>query len=216
MLGLGYGLGSHTLEKPRTPATGMRGLMGIQTPLETASTCQMLPAVTSSHLHHTRKWAQMLVFECFHLSLPPPFLPTFTWSPSPPQTLEIDHRARLGKWVCSTHCLNKVCVPSNIVNIYMLISFPTAHRQISTPATDVFSGSRVANHPQKRDPLVFDGGWLFFNTTTPPPSKTSIHAHFEWWLVVFRHHHSITIENEHTCSFSIVIVCLSTPLSHHP
>jgi len=63
--------------------------------------------------------------------------------------------------------------------------------------------------------LVFDGGYLFSGINTQPPSKTSIRARFRWRLLVFRHQHPTTIENEHLSSLLVVVTCFPASAPHH-
>jgi hypothetical protein len=108
--------------------------------------------------------------------------------------------------------------PSNIVNISVLIQFYYPQpKSLPLPPTFSLVAGWPSHHPRKRaHMLVFDGGGTAFNTTTPSLSKTSRYARFRRWLVVFHHHNSITFENEHTRSFSRVVICISIPLSHNP
>jgi hypothetical protein len=148
--------------------------------------------VAGRPLHHLRKRAHMLVFDGGCL-----FSNTTT---TPLSKTSI--RARLRGWlfVFQHH------YPTTLENEH-ICSFSTVGVCFLTP---------LPHHCRKRAyVLVFMGGCLFFNTTTPPPSKTSPYARFRWWLVVFQHHYPTTVENERICSFSMVVVCISTPLPHH-
>ena len=166
------------------PSHGLAGLIRIQTPLKTRST--RLNAA-SWHLYNTRKWAFMLVFECFYYYCSPsPSLSIKCTSP-PHQTLQT--KQEQGEGVCFTPSPNKVCISSILTMAHHLITLfvhtdtawtsrsPQHHWKQAKVL--IFDGVYCfplppPNHLQKRARLlVFDGGYLFWMTTTQPPLKMS-------------------------------------------
>ncbi len=130
--------------------------------------------------------------------------------PPPPTTTSPSHQ-----WPPSHHRRKRAC---------MLVFVVLHHHHLSTAEIEhACSISMVVSCSLSPPPttienrasfmLDFDGDWLFYITTTPTLSKSSTHARF-WqcgWLFFVT-----TLEIEHACSFSMVVVCFLSPPSHHP
>ena len=117
-LGLGYGFDICIQPKP-VPQPRVDGFdLDSNSARKTRST--RLNAA-SWQLQHTRKWAFMLVFECFYLCYHYPSSPPIKWTFPPPQSLKT--RQQQGEWVCFTHSPNKVCISFILTMVHYLIIF---------------------------------------------------------------------------------------------
>ena len=88
-------------------------------------------------------------------------------------------------------------------NIYTIQLFPTSHHPwneckcLFLMVVGCFLPPPCYHLQRQAHMLVFDGSWLSFIIIIPPPLKMSMHACFQWWLVVPHQYHPSLLKDDH-------------------